>query len=71
VRYDTLDRLDTDLRWYPGQYKSLNALVEALRLPDRWLAYRAEALLDLPPEQDAHAAGDAFAVERVRVALVD
>jgi hypothetical protein len=28
-------------------------------------------LLDLPPEQDAKAAGDASAVERVRTALVE
>jgi hypothetical protein len=36
-----------------GQYEALEALVEALRSPDRWLAYRAEALLDSPPEQGA------------------
>jgi hypothetical protein len=40
-------------------------------LPDRWLAYRDEALLDLPPEQGAQAAGGASAVERVRTALVE
>jgi hypothetical protein len=33
--------------------------------------YRAEALLDQPPEQDAHAGGDASAVEKVRTALVE
>jgi hypothetical protein len=33
--------------------------------------YRAEALLDQPPEQDAQVAGDASAVERVRTALVE
>jgi hypothetical protein len=49
-RYNALDRLDADLHWYWGQYEALNALVEALRPPDRWLAYRAEALLDLHPE---------------------
>jgi hypothetical protein len=49
-RYDALDHLDADLHWYRGQYKALDALVDALRSPDRWLAYRAEALLDLPPE---------------------
>jgi hypothetical protein len=70
-RYDTLDHLDADLHWYQGQYKALNALVEALRSPDRWLAYRAEALLDLPPEQGAQAAGGASAAERVRTALVE
>jgi hypothetical protein len=70
-RYDALDRLDADLNWYRGQYNALDALVEALRSPDRWLVYRAEALLDQPPEQDAQAAGDASAVERVRTALVE
>jgi DNA repair exonuclease SbcCD ATPase subunit len=70
-RYDVLDRLDVDLHWYRGQYEALDALVEALTSPDRWLAYRAEALLDLPPEQGAQAAGGAFAVERVRTALVE
>jgi chromosome segregation ATPase len=35
------------------------------------LAYRAEALLDLPPEQGAQAAGGASAVERVRTALLE
>jgi hypothetical protein len=70
-RYDALDRLDADLHWYRGQYDALDALVEALRSPDRWLAYRAEALLDLPPEQDAQAVGGASVVERVRAALVE
>jgi hypothetical protein len=70
-RYDALDRLDADLHWYRGQYETIDAHVEALRSPDRWLVYRAEALLDLPPEQDAQAAGGASAVERVRTALVE
>jgi hypothetical protein len=51
-RYDTLDRLDAKLYWYRGRYNTLNALVEALRTPDRWLVYRAEALRDQPLEQD-------------------
>jgi hypothetical protein len=33
--------------------------------------YRAEALLDQPPEQDAQAVGDASVVEKVRTALVE
>jgi hypothetical protein len=49
-QYDALDRLDVDLQWYWGQYEALDTLVEAMRSPDRWLAYRAKALLDLPPE---------------------
>jgi hypothetical protein len=70
-RYVILDRLDADFHWYRGQYEALDALVEALRSPDRWLACRAEALLDLPPEQGAQAAEGASAVERVRTALVE
>jgi chromosome segregation ATPase len=69
--YDALDRLDADLHWYRGQYEALDALVEALRSPDRWLTYRAEALLDLPPEQGTQAAGGASTVEWVRTALVE
>jgi hypothetical protein len=42
-----------------------------LRSPDWWLAYRVEALLDLPPQQGTQAAGGASAVERVRTALVE
>jgi hypothetical protein len=52
-RYDALDRLDADLNWYRGQYNALDALAVALRSPDQWLVYQAEALLDQPPEQDA------------------
>jgi hypothetical protein len=70
-RFVVLDRLDADFRWYRGQYEALEALVEALRSPDRWLAYRAEALLDSPPEQDAQAAEGASAVVRVRTVLVE
>jgi hypothetical protein len=70
-RYDALDRLDADLQWYRGQYEALDALVKALRSPDRWLEYRAEALLDLPPEQGAQAAEGASAVVRVRMVLVE
>jgi hypothetical protein len=43
-RYDALDQLDAELRWYREQYNALDALVEALRIPDGWLAYQAEAL---------------------------
>jgi chromosome segregation ATPase len=70
-RYDTLDRLGAELNWYRGQYNALDALVEALRTPDRWLVYRAEALRDQPPELDAQAAEDVPAVERVKAVLVD
>jgi hypothetical protein len=38
-RYVPLNRLDAELSWYRGQYNTLDALVEALRTPDRWLVY--------------------------------
>jgi hypothetical protein len=71
MQYAVLDCLDADHRWYRGQYEALEALVEALRSPDRWLAYRAEALLDSPPEQGAQAAEGASAVVWVRTVLVE
>jgi hypothetical protein len=70
-RYDTLDRLDAELYWYRGQYNALDTLVEALRTPDRWLEYRAEALQDQPPKLDAQAAEDFPAVKRLKAAPVD
>jgi hypothetical protein len=70
-RYTVLNRLYTDYRWYRGQYETLEALIEAHRSPDRWLVYRAEALLDSPPEQGTQAAEGASAVVRVRTVLVE
>jgi hypothetical protein len=70
-RYAVLDRLDADFRWYRGQYEALEALVEALRSPDRWLVYTAEALLDSPPEQGAQAAEGVSAVMQVRTVLME
>jgi hypothetical protein len=48
-----------------------DALVEALRTPDGWLVYRAEALRDQLPKLDAQAAEDVSAAETVKTALVD
>jgi hypothetical protein len=70
-RYDTLDRLDAELNWYQEQHNALDTLVEALRTPDRWLVYRAEALRDQPLELDAKAAEDVPVVEKVKAVLVD
>jgi chromosome segregation ATPase len=70
-RYVVLDRLDADFRWYLEQYEALEALVEALRSPDRCLSYKDEALLDSLPEQGAQAAEGASAVMRVQTVLVE
>jgi hypothetical protein len=45
-RYDALDWLDAEFSWYRGRYNALDTIVEALRTPDGWLVYRAEALRD-------------------------
>jgi chromosome segregation ATPase len=70
-RYDALDRRDAELCWYRDQYNALDALVEAWRTSDDWMAYRVEALRDQLPELDALAADDVSAIERVKTALVD
>jgi quinol monooxygenase YgiN len=45
-RYDALNRMSSKLRRLQEQRDALDALVEALRTEDGWLAYRAEALRD-------------------------
>jgi hypothetical protein len=70
-RYNTLDRLDAKLNYYRGQYNALDVLVEALRTPDRWLVYRAEALRDQPPKLDTQVMEDVPAVVRAKAVLVD
>jgi quinol monooxygenase YgiN len=45
-RYDALDRMSSELRRLQEQRDALDALIEALRTEDGWLAYRAEALRD-------------------------
>jgi hypothetical protein len=64
-------RPPAELNWYQGQYNAFDALVEALRTPDRWLVYRVEALQDQPPELDAQAAEDVPVAEKVKATLVD
>jgi chromosome segregation ATPase len=70
-RYDTLDQMSSKLHRLREQHDALDALVEALRTGDGWLAYRAEALRDQLLELEAQTAEGASAVEKVRIALVD
>jgi chromosome segregation ATPase len=70
-RYNALDRLDAELSRYQEQYNTLVALIEALRTPNGWLVYRAEALRDQLPELDAQATEDISAVKRVKTTLMD
>jgi prefoldin subunit 5 len=45
-RYNALDRMSSELRRLQEQHDTLDALVEALRTEDRWLAYQVEAVRD-------------------------
>jgi chromosome segregation ATPase len=71
VRYGALDQMSSELCRLREKRDALNALVEALRTGDGWLAYRAEALWDQLLELEAQTAEGASAVEKVRTALVD
>jgi chromosome segregation ATPase len=70
-RYCALDQMSFELRRPQEQHDALDAVVEALRTGDGWLAYRAEALRDQLLELEAQTAEGASAIKKVRTALVD
>jgi chromosome segregation ATPase len=70
-RYGAFDQMSAELRQLREQCDALDALVEALRTRDGWLAYRAEALRDQLLEMEGQSTACASAVERVRMALID
>jgi chromosome segregation ATPase len=70
-RYGALDQMSAELRQLREQRDTLNALAEALRTRDGWLAYRAEALRDQLLKLEGQSTARASAVERVRTALID
>jgi chromosome segregation ATPase len=70
-RYGALDQMSAELRQLREQRDALDALAEALRTRDGWLAYRAEALRDQLLELEGKATARASAVERVRMTLID
>jgi chromosome segregation ATPase len=70
-RYDALDQMSAELRQLREQHDALDALAEALRTRDGWLAYRAGALHDQLLELEGQPTPRASAIERVRTALID
>jgi chromosome segregation ATPase len=70
-RYGALDQMSAELRQLREQRDALDALAEALRTRDGWLAYRAEALRDQLLELEGQSTACASAVERVRTTLID
>jgi DNA repair exonuclease SbcCD ATPase subunit len=70
-RYGAFDQMSAELRQLREQHYDLDALAEALRTRDGWLAYRAEALRDHLLELEGRSTWRTSAVERVRTALID
>jgi chromosome segregation ATPase len=63
--------MSAELRQLREQRDDLDALAEALKTRDGWLAYRAEVLRDHLLELEGGSTGRASAVERVRTTLID
>jgi hypothetical protein len=63
--------MSTELRQLREQRDALDALVEVLRTPDSWLAYRAEALRDQLLELEGQPTARPSAIERIHTALID
>jgi chromosome segregation ATPase len=63
--------MSAELRQLREQRDALDALAEALRTPDSWLAYRAEALRNQLLELEGQAAARPSTIKRIRTALID
>jgi chromosome segregation ATPase len=63
--------MSAELRQLREQRDALDALAEALRTPESWLAYRAEALRDQLLELEGQAMARPSAIERICTALID
>jgi hypothetical protein len=63
--------MSTELCQLQEQRDALDALAEALKTQDGWLAYRAEALRDQLLELEWQPTARPSAIERVRTALID
>jgi hypothetical protein len=70
-RYGTLAQMSAELRQLREQRDAFDALAEALRTRDGWLAYRAVALRDQLLELAEQATARPSAIERIRTALID
>jgi chromosome segregation ATPase len=63
--------MSAELRQLREQRDTFDALAEALRTRDGWLAYRAVALRDQLLELEGQAMVCPSAIERIRTALID
>jgi hypothetical protein len=63
--------MSVELRQLREQRDALDALAEALRTRDGWLAYQAEALRDQLLELEGQAMARPSAIERICAALIN
>jgi chromosome segregation ATPase len=70
-KYDAFDRMSAEFRHLREQRDAFDVLAEALRSPDSWLSYRAEALHDQLQECERQASARPSTLERICTALID
>jgi chromosome segregation ATPase len=70
-KYDAFDRVNAEVHQLRERCSAFDALADALRSPDSWLAYRARAWPDELPESSRQDTARRSSLERVRAALID
>jgi hypothetical protein len=70
-KYDAFDRVNAELHQLRERCSAFDALADALRTPDGWLAYRAVAWHDELPESSRQDPARRSSLERVCAALID
>jgi chromosome segregation ATPase len=70
-KYDAFDRVNAELHQLRERCSAFDALADALRTPDGWLAYRAMAWRDELPESSRQDLARRSSLERVCAALID
>jgi chromosome segregation ATPase len=70
-KYDAFDRVNAELHQLRERCGAFDALADALRTPDGWLAYRAVVLRDELPESTRQDPARRSSLERVCTALID
>jgi chromosome segregation ATPase len=70
-KYGVFDQMSAELCRLWERCVAFDALADALRTPDSWLSYRAEALRDQLQESEGQSAARPSTLEQVRTALID
>jgi hypothetical protein len=70
-KYDAFNRVNVEVHQLRERCSAFDALADALRSPDSWLAYRAMAWPDDLPENSRQDTARRSSLERVCAALVD